>query len=194
MLTFDDERHVYRWNGDIVPGVTSVLDRLSNFEFVSAADLERARKLGSAVHTATELDDRGDLDEATVSPVVEPYLAAYRKFRAEVAPKWERIEERVFHPLHGYAGTLDRVGDVLRKRALLDIKSGVPNPVVRLQTAAYLEAWCCNRTDSPSHYSRFALYLRADGTYSLREVVNGRNDFRVFLSALNLYQWERENG
>lgn len=190
LLTFDQERHEYRLDGRKVPGVTEVLDQLVDFRFVKAEVLERARRLGTAVHVACELHDKGTLDESTVVPAVAPYLAAYRKFLAEVAPEWRGVEEKVCHELHRYAGTLDRRGFVFKRRAVLDIKSGAATATVGLQTAAYLEAHDSiygADVDSPA---RFALYLREDGTYALEEIKTSRqNDFRTFLSALNLYNW-----
>lgn len=193
MLAFDEAAHAYTWAGKPVPGVTSVLERLTSFEYVPPAALERARTLGRAVHIACELDDLGDLVEGSVAGPLRPYLAAYRKFRAAVSPTWEGIEEQVFHPIHEYAGTLDRRGTMYKAPGVLDIKTGIPLPVVRLQTAAYVEAWCATRTVPSTYYRRWALYLRADGSYLLREVKTGRDDFRVFLSALNLYRWEKAN-
>ena len=61
------------------------------------------------MHLACELDDQDDLDEASVEVDVAPYLAAYRKFRAEVRPEILLNEHRVYHKTWNYCGTLDRV-------------------------------------------------------------------------------------
>lgn len=191
LLTFDPAEHVYHLDGRKIPGVTEVLDQLVDFRFVKAADLERARQLGRAVHVACEIEDNGQvIDPKTLAPVVVPYLEAYRKFLAEVKPEWRGIEEKVCHEMHRYAGTLDRRGFVFKRRSVLDIKSGVESPTVALQTAAYLEAHDSVYGADEETPSRFALYLRDDATYRLTEIKTSRQqDFRTFLSALNLYNW-----
>lgn len=190
LLTFDPERHEYQLDGRLVPGVTRVLDELVDFRFVKREDLERARILGRAVHLACQYEDEGRLDESTVSTIVKPYLEGYRRFLVEVKPQWRGIEEKVCHELHRYAGTLDRRGFVFKKRCTLDIKSGAKSPTVGLQTAAYQEAHDSIYGAEEDTPARFALYLREDATYELVEVKTSRqNDFRTFLSALNLYNW-----
>lgn len=192
LLTFDEAAHEYRHDGALVPNVTRVLEEVVDFRFVKAEVMERARQLGRAVHVGCELIDQGRLDIATVAPVVEPYLAAYEKFMREVQPEWHGVEEQVYHPSHRYAGTLDRRGRVRERIAILDIKSGAKVKSVGLQTAAYLEAHASTYAvplDSPE---RYALYLDEDGTYDLVQIKTSRhNDFRIFLSALNLYNWRQ---
>lgn len=194
LLTFDPQPHEYRLDGRKIPGVTRVLDELLDFRFAKREDLERARQLGRAVHAACEFHDKGVLDEATVAQVVMPYLVAYRRFLAEVKPEWRGIEEKVCHELHGYAGTLDRRGFVFKRRSVLDIKSGAPTATVGLQTAAYLEAHDSIYGADEDTPARWALYLRDDETYKLEEIKTSRQqDFRTFLSALNLYNWRHSH-
>ena len=50
---------------------------------------------GTAIHEATALDDKGDLDESTVDPAVKPYLDGWRLFRREMEPQFLTIEEKV---------------------------------------------------------------------------------------------------
>lgn len=194
-LLLDPVKHEYTLGGEKLPGVTAVLDQMVDFRFVKEADLERARQLGTAVHVACQLHDERRLDEATVHPVVAPYLAAYRRFIAEAKPEWHGIEELVYHEVHRYAGTLDRRGSLFGSKAVLDIKSGAPTATVGLQTAAYLEALYSRIAATADGCKRYALYLRDDETYICEEVKTSRaNDFRTFLSALNLYNWRKSNG
>jgi hypothetical protein len=197
MLTFDAASHTYFWQGRRVPNVTRILDEVVvDFSRVDRQTLLYAQRLGTAVHKACELDDLGDLVEESVSPVVRPYLEAYRRFKRECSPHWDAIEEKVFHRVHQFAGTLDRRGEVFGARAILDIKSGIEHPAVAMQTSAYLQTHCDDFHISPIGWKRFALYLRDDGTYCPREIDKTPHvmDFRDFLSALNVYRWkERHN-
>ena len=195
-LTFDEAAHVYRWNGIVVPNVTRILDPITGFSRIEPERLRYAQDLGTAVHKACELDDLRDLDEERLADVVRPYLAGYRKFKAECKPSWRRIESKVFHRLHQFAGTLDREGMLCGSDAIVDLKSGIEHPAVALQESAYLEALCSETGDSTRPYKRFALYLKDDGHYKLREIdreSHHHTDFRDFLCALGTYRWQQRN-
>ncbi|WP_217992962.1 hypothetical protein, partial [Priestia megaterium] len=112
MLSFDAATHRYSWNGQPVPGVTSVLEPLSSLHLVDPDLLQAASAFGTAVHLACELDDLGQLDERDLDPALMPYLAGWRLFSKDWQVHWDGIEEQVYHPTLRYAGTLDRRGTV----------------------------------------------------------------------------------
>lgn len=189
-LTFDEERHEYRFGGRLIPNVTRVLDPLADFGGASPEVLLLARERGRRVHEACEADDLGTIDEATVDLETAMYLEGYRKFKRENAHAWSGIEERVYHPVFEYAGTLDRIGTLHGRPAMLDIKSGSRQRTTALQTAAYLKAKGTERHIQAASTRRFALYLHDDGTYTLEPIeTNLESDFRMFLSALNVHNW-----
>lgn len=188
MLTFDESTHVYRWNGAIVPGVTSILrSALGNpFEGVPFDVLDRKRRLGVAVHRTTELDDLGRLDPASVHPEVEPYLRAWRRFRADTGFRPTAVERQLYHRTLGYAGTLDREGDAGPECWLPDIKSGEPTAQAELQTAGY----ALIRTSEGARIDRRgSVWLRSDGTYRWLEY-NRATDTADFLAALRVHRWK----
>lgn len=189
-LTFDRPAHRYAIDGVYVPSVTQVLEaeRLLYFGGASNESMEYARSLGTAVHSATELDDAGDLDEDSLADVAVPYLSAWRRFRAETGFVPSAIEQRVFHAAYRYAGTLDRLGSLPRAGAVIvDIKTGQPQRATGYQLAAY--AACLPIAEQ--RRKRFGVYLRPDGTYSLTEYKD-RGDLSVFLAALTLYNVRRK--
>jgi len=188
MITFDAERHRYTDNGVNIPSVTTILGAvgLPNLSMVGKEDLKRAAERGTAVHSATEFDDEGELDESSLSEEISMYLEGYRRFKSESGFEIIEIEKRIYHPVLKYAGTLDRYGILNGKRVVLDIKSGVFDPLsVGPQTAAYAEAY----TDLKCY--RYALQLKDDGTYKLHKLTNS-NDFNIFLSALNIWKWRNQ--
>lgn len=194
VLTFHEERHEYRAHGRIVPSVTQVLEPLVDYDKVPRAVLERARLLGTAVHKATELYDSDDLDMDSLSAELVPYLDAWQRFRAECDFHPITIEERVYHPAFGYAGTLDRTGMVRGELAVLDIKKMMTlGPVIGLQLAAYKEARNCGCVAEQRITRRYALGLRADGTYRLQPY-DDPNDFAVFASLLTIRNWRMKHG
>lgn len=186
-LTFDEASHTYRFNGNVVPGVTSILSPLTDFSRVPPHVLEAASNFGKAVHLACELDDLHMLDEDQLDPALVPYLKAWRKFSADYEVQWEQIEEPVYHATLRYAGTPDRFGLVKARPAVVDIKSTAElYPSVGPQLSAYAHALTHPYAD------RIAVQLKADGTYVAKTYANP-TDFPVFASLLTLRNWCKQN-
>jgi len=188
LITFDEASHTYRDAGGVVPGVTSILRPLSNFDGINPAVLAAKADLGRRVHTACEFDDDGDLDEETVQDDVAPYLRAYRAFRRQTGAAVVLNEVRVFDRSMRYAGTLDRVMDLNGARWLVDLKTCISTPIaVGPQTAAYLRALA-----DPAVTHRAALRLRPDGTYRF-EPLTGADDWSTFLACLTLLRFKESH-
>src|SRR4051794_27239936 len=118
-LAFDEALHEYRLDGRRLPSVTQVLAPLVDFSMVRKDVLERAQALGTAVHRMTELHDNDDLDEESLSEELRPYLAGWKKFRAECQFEPVTVEHRMSHPVYRYAGTSDRTGVIKGRLAVL---------------------------------------------------------------------------
>lgn len=196
-LAFNDERHEYRYSGTVVPGVTSLIERAYDFSNVPDSIMEYKSALGKAVHKACELEDLGTLDESTVATVVLPYLSAYRKFKAEAGYiEWHGIEERVYHPVHRYAGTLDRRGWIGGDYGIADLKtSSTVHKACGLQLAGYQEA---HKGDPDLHvkkpdWKRWVIHLKPDGKYQLVPF-NDPMDWPTFVSCLTWANWKAKNG
>lgn len=182
-LTFDEATHTYRYNGVVVPGVTTILSPLTDFSRVPPYVLRAAADFGTAVHLACELDDLGDLDEGALDPALVPYLAAWRKFSADHDVQWDLIEHQVHHKTMNYAGTLDRLGLVDGLTTVLDIKSSAQlYPSVGPQLAAYQQA------SDRATVQRMAVQLKGDGTY-VAKTYTDPTDWPVFASLLTLRTW-----
>lgn len=187
-VAFDEARHEYRVAGRVVPHVTGILAPLYSWERVPANVLERAALLGQAVHRATELHDLGTLDDATVHPLVRPYLDAWRQFRLETGFVPRLVERYVYNATLGYAGTLDREGD-LERPTIIDIKSGTDHPVHGVQTAAYAAAL----PPGLGAYARACVYLDENGRYRLTYYRNP-SDFPTFVSLVTIHHWRSKHG
>jgi len=184
-LTFDEESHTYRVDGEIVPSVTQILKGAAltpSFRGGSGVAMTR----GSFAHLATELDDKGELDEATVDPANLGHLEAWRKFKVESGIEILAIEERVYNDMYRYAGTLDRRVMYQGWESVIDIKTGNSYPWHPIQTAAY--AMALGRD-----VSRFSVYLSDSGSYKLEEHTD-KNDQLVFMAAIRLADWRSQNG
>lgn len=192
MIRFDEGTHTYWLGQQLIPGVTSVLKMVGGYEGVPEHILNAASERGRAVHLATEFYDDGDLDEDSLHESLRPYLDAWKQFRADTGFVVTHSETMVYHPRHRYAGTLDRVGDLNKKRTLLDIKTTVDMmPATALQTAAYKAAFEFMHPETPIE-KRVSVQLRADGTYRMH-TYDDPSDLAIFLSALNLHNWILRN-
>jgi hypothetical protein len=191
MFSFDPVRHLYTLDGKVLPSVTQILAPLIDYSGVPPAVLERARRLGQAVHRMTELYDIDDLDMDNLAPELMPYLTAWIKFRAETGFTPEGIEEQHYHPALRFAGTLDRRGLIGGRPSVLDIKKMlVLGPIIGVQLAAYKEL--CIKKGLPVE-DRYGLGLRNDGTYRLVPFTD-KGDWPVFLSLLTIRNFEEKHG
>jgi hypothetical protein len=189
-LVRDEEEHVYRFQGRVVPGITRLMEPIHSYDGVPEWILERKAELGSCVHLATELYDRDDLDEASLSEDLAPYLEAWKAFRKEHAGRIHAVEPKLYHSGMGYAGQPDRWMQIETEYDVLEIKttSRLFN-AVGVQLAAQerlLQAACPSHTRKPG--KRFAIQLKADGRYTLREY-RDPHDWPTFIALLTTHNW-----
>jgi hypothetical protein len=181
-LTFEADSHTYTFEGRMVPSVTQILAPLSNLQMVDPGVLAAAGAFGTAVHRAAELDDLGELDEETLDPALDPYLAAWRRFSKDHAVTWDLIEGRVHNKAMGYAGTVDRYGMVGRDDAVVDLKSSaILYPTVGAQLSAYAKAI----PGTTLLTKRIGVLLKPDGNYQAK-TYSSPMDWAVFASLITL--------
>jgi len=203
MLTFVEETHTYYWNGEPVPNVTRIIAPLTDYSRIPPAVLEKARQEGVAVHKMVELDCKGDLDVETLPEWMHPHYTAWLRFKEESGFECWKAEEKMYHPVYGYAGTADLFGPLpklkgIKGAANIDVKrSFFGGPAIGLQTAGYTRMW--NDTDGKARErrvadrNRFALQLRNDGTYRLKRFEDAE-DFGAFLACLQQLRWREKHG
>jgi hypothetical protein len=191
---FDAESHTYTVDGTRLPSVTQLLKPIApDFSMVPPDVLEAKRALGVVVHEACQYDDEDDLDDESVPQQVEPYLAAWRKFKAETGALILMNEQKMFHPVLRYAGTVDRLATIRGDVWMLDIKTSAdPYPSYGAQLSGYVELHRANYGDARGPLRRATVHLRDDGTYRLHEFKNP-NDSAAFMACLSLYQWKEMN-
>jgi hypothetical protein len=180
-LTFDVTSHVYRYGDRVVPSVTQILRAIDNFDRVDPQLLERARRFGQHVHAATDLFDRGVLDEENLDALLLPYLNAYKLFLSQTSFVVTHSEQQIYNPRQRYAGTLDKRGKWKGSTWLLDLKSGAVPRSVGLQTSAYREA--CD--EKPK--KRLCLQLMRN-RYKLIKCEEA-SDWSYFVSYLNVHRF-----
>lgn len=184
MFRFDPEKHEYFLADRRLESVTEIIAGAGLID--SRHFSEESRIRGTYVHRATEMVDKGTLDWTVLDSMLLPYCTAYQKFVEDLRPEIIHSEMPNYHPDYLYAGTLDRVVIFGKCAAVLDIKTGAPNPAVDLQLAAY------RAMARPGVGKSFALYLRGDSTYRLVESKDHRRNLTTFLAALTVVRWKKE--
>ncbi len=198
-VEFDEATHTYRVAGEIVPGVTSILSDLSAMKRLDPAMLAAAAERGKLVHKAVELFNRDDLDEESLDPALEPYLRAWKRFAHDRGYKPITNETIIYSDRWGYAGQFDTYGTIkaTARRSptvLIDVKSGVADPVHGPQTAAYLEPGrdmgLVGKLEIPL---RMVVRLQPNGFYQVDEYRDPK-DWSTFLAALTTYRFKEAQG
>jgi hypothetical protein len=182
-LTFVEDTHTYYLDGVRLPGVSEILSR-----FVPQYPPGSYRELGSAVHLATLLWDRGELEE--VGSAIAPRLAAYKKLREEVPMRIIHRESPLYHRSLMYAGTPDIAAEETKfgGRVIFDLKcsDSKPSKHYALQTAAY--AGLC--FPEPEDVTRVIINLRSNGEWE-PFLFTRHDDWAAFCGAVALHKWER---
>ena len=147
--------------------------------------MREAIQLGTDVHYATALYDADNLDEASVSDRVRPYLDAWKLFRCEAISRgaFVAVEVRLYSEAGHFAGTCDRIiylqdgGTVI-----VEIKTGAKEKWHAVQVAGY-----CTMLDLGA--SGWLVYLRPDGTYECDQMAGSSWDYRAWRACLDLWHW-----
>lgn len=206
MLTFDEESHKYYWNGNMVPGVTSIISQfvkttIGGYDYyvdtytgnnVWASTFEQGADHGRAVHDAIKYDlSPKGVDEESLHPDIMAALNQFRAWRDEHVQEIISCEEMGYSEKYGYAGTWDLV--VLLKRkyggqlSLTDIKTGA-HRFSGPQTAAY-ETIYREIKKYRGRMLRNSLEIPKDGNWVRYVPENSKDDFRVFLNKLAVFKY-----
>jgi hypothetical protein len=137
---------------------------------------EDAAARGSAVHELTEVFDMDTTLAAVACPDdLRGYLDAYASFIKTMRPVYHASEVTVTNALLGLGGRIDRIAEMFGQHGIIDLKTGQPSPWHGMQLAAY-------NVLRPTG-SRWALYLRGNGTYRLKDY-DDPIDHRRFMADL----------
>ncbi len=197
MLSFEPSTHTYRFDGELVPSVTQVLAPISSYAGIPRNILDTAAARGTYIHQCCEMLLWETLDWDSVMPEYAEYVRAFERFLLESGVEVELPEERVYHPGLRYAGTVDLVCRLPKRkklrRAIVDYKTSLKlMPSVGPQVAAYQEAQNASQPKGEEKVlDRYGLHLKKDGTYVL-EPYESPNDMNVFRSCLVIHNFLKE--
>lgn len=189
---FDEATHLYTVEGHYCLSTSDIISLagLSDYSSVPPGRLETARDRGTSLHKAVHYFEEGDLDFASLSPEIQPYLRAYMKFRVErefepIAPQERAMVYQHENTDQMIGCTLDLRGTVGGKLYIVDPKCTYPNCGAakkqthirwRMQLQSYWEAtltdepfWETQAQATTEGISKAILHLKKDATYELIE-------------------------
>jgi hypothetical protein len=186
-LTFEPEKHEYRYKGVRVPSVSEIIAPIRDYSGIDPAILANAARRGTAVHFECELYDKGMSGGLkSMDAELRPYFSAYLRFLEEHDCEWLYIEEPGYIHELGVAGTPDRFGTVDGFVAGLDLKATAKkHAATGVQIAGYEMM-----VPQFEVQKRYGLRLKRDGTYELTEYPDERVTFR---SLVNVWKWRQRN-
>lgn len=184
MLEYEDKTHTYTLDGTVIKSVTQLLQDVglmsSKFYTVEGADKGKRR------HLVTELYDKEVLDWESVMEEDLPYLQGWIDFKKDYNVKIQAIEQRMYHPLLGYAGTIDRLAEVNNIPTVIDIKTGAKNKDNELQLILY--GLMVENTDLKPKL--MTVYLKKNSKYAVEEY-DYRNE-RTAMSVIRVNHWKKK--
>ena len=137
-IEFIEDCHVYLVNGEIVPSVTQIINRIfpSTYENVPKTILENSARFGTRIHHLIEMDCKGVIEPMT--PFEEQIMDEFHEIKKKHNIEVLKNEQMVNYG-YLYAGTYDMLAKVNGKLSLIDIKttSKVMNEHLRYQLTMY---------------------------------------------------------
>lgn len=169
MLEFDEVKHEYRLDGQLLPSVTQII-RFLNYDTAENAKAwlrDAAGIRGSKIHAYCEDIDYGALPDRIDWDCIG-YVDAYKAFLRDYRPEWLYVEQKLGSLALGYAGTIDRIGLIDGVVTIVDLKTGskVNKATLTAQLIGYQEL-CLDNGLIHRLPNLLGLQLKKDGTYKL---------------------------
>ena len=197
-LVYKHDSHEYLLGGLKLLSNTDVLKAagLVDYSKVNEKHLQQLAEIGTAVHEATALLDKG-LPWKRKFDCFSGYIDAWKALKKEFKFKPIVIEEPMAHPTYYYGTTPDRYGMSKFGPTVFQVKTGPVGDWVGVQLAAEEQALKASGhpvdTDGiGSSRNRWAASLHWDGSYRVRRFEEA-DDFRVFLACLRVATWRRDH-
>jgi len=162
-LTFEEENHIYRLDGEIIPSVTQVMSPLNNFDSIPESVLNAKTNWGKSIHRMIELFSYGILVEKTLSDAQKRVLEQYLLFLDAEGRGYdfedEITEYMMFDPRLKYAGKCDKI---IPGQLICDLKTRPFDPTKDpIQLMAYYKLWLKSGGE-PGKYEHRVLSLFKD--------------------------------
>lgn len=121
MIEFKEDTHQYFKDDLELPSVTTILKEIGCIDTTWFRP-EHAER-GKHIHKMIELYENDELDWGSAEEYL-PYLEKWIEFKGENEVEVQQTEVITYHPEFMYAGTIDWIGEVNGRPAIIDFKSG----------------------------------------------------------------------
>lgn len=186
-LTFEEKRHIYRLDENVIPSVSTIMKPLSQAMYgdVDEAVLNKAAERGTIVHNAIENHILFGVSDIPIEH--DGYLRAFKQWWKDTKPEVLATERRVYHRILRYAGTVDLLALIDGKRILIDYKTSAS--VNRMLTGVQLEAYAkAYESHGIGCDGKAILHLKSDGKYELVPYEkNDSENWETFSALLTVY-------
>lgn len=183
-LNFEEKRHIYTINGQILPSVTTVMRPLDNevYQGIDEDVMRMAADRGTAIHNAVENYVIYGIED--IERKHRGYFDGFIRFWEENNPEPLATESRLYHKILRYAGTADLPCVIGGKRILIDYKTSAA--VNKMLTGVQLEAYAKAYSSHGFKFDEKAIvHLKNDGSYQMvRYKANDMESWEVFSSLM----------
>ena len=187
VIEFREATQQYFLDGIPIPRVTGIIGKFTTPFWHAGLNLKNALEKGQNVHKTIELYANGNLDTENLCPVLQNYLNQFIAFQQATGLKIEETEKIIYHKRLLYAGRLDMIGKIKKRKVLIEIKTGDWHRTYDLQIAGYELA---ERSHNRKYNQTICLLLTEKG-FKIKEVTR-KDRYDLFLSALKLYNFLKE--
>jgi hypothetical protein len=162
MLKFDEASHVYKYEGKVIPSVTTVLKHQGagvDYSAIPAEVLKKAADRGTEVHRIIENYYKDGDPMKSPDKDVNKFLKGARNFAESGVFQCLHSEEKLFCDIFWFAGTVDLIGLVDGELSVVDAKttSRLHRETVEYQLALY--EYLAERFVGERVLGRYALHL-----------------------------------
>lgn len=180
---FYEDTHTHTIGGVIVPGITTILKPLTNYEHVPEHIMKAACQYGSAVHKAVELHCQDELDVDSLDSNLVPPLTGFVRWLVDY--KLDKSDFIVELPMGDPSLMVACIPDIIVDgKLIVEIKTRKCNPLTdSIQTVCQEHIWKKNGGARTKEYERRVLTLNTDGTYDYIKVNDSQamSRFRLLL-------------
>jgi hypothetical protein len=206
VIQFDPALHRFTLDGEVVPGVSSILkaaDLGVDYSGVPPAVLEYARMRGHHIDACCTLLDQGVLDWESVAEEAKPYVDAWDAFKAGTGFRPTHQQPVGYHPELNYCGIPDCFG-FMGRTDVWCVDRKATDRVYRsygLQLAGYTMPCMVYGDGAPDKViaaglpiTRAVVQLKKDGTFKVYAEDNPKvfspDDWDTFKAACVVARWK----
>lgn len=192
---YDDAKHEYKLDGDVLPSITQILSPYTDFSKIPAQILADKQAWGNSVHKYLEMLDRDELEISAI-PDVEPgqpniksVVTNWQTIVHDNLYFWLAIEKPMYSLKYRFAGTPDRI----TTKEPIELKTSKPRKATGVQLAAQAQLALENEYITELPQKLHSWHVTEDGRWTTKEYDFKEcwTEFRCLLNSWNYFGSER---